>query len=107
MDMKFNGYDCSVKLNRYANNRAQLHLYDKEDGCPVAVATINVPNEDILPGEVIVKNYSENEGMYEALLEAKIISPSHRIIRSGHVVCPVAFLADKKLYEPIINITMK
>jgi len=58
-------------------------------GAPYATATINDPDADLLENEVIIKNYSENEGVLEALEEAGIVQPVY-LLKYGHtngVVC--------------------
>lgn len=92
---KFNQHECFVKLHHYENNRPSIQLYDLEDGCPIARATVNLPNEDLQPGEVIIKDYSENTGMYQALLDSNVILPSHRKIHTGFVECPVSYIAPQ------------
>ncbi len=95
IECKFNDFNCFVKLNRYSNNRPQIQLYDLDDGLPVATGSINIPDEPLQAGEVIIKDYSGNEGMYQALVDSNIILPSHRKIRTGHVECPVSYIAPQ------------
>lgn len=48
--------------------------------------TVNMPNHDIAKDEIVVKNYSENEGILSELIRLKIIAqPPVRRIRSGYV----------------------
>lgn len=68
----FLGEACSVKLGKYPNGRTAIELIC-EDGSPMATATINIPEIVLEPNEVILKTYSENEGMLEALREAGIV----------------------------------
>ncbi len=46
-------------------------------GEPIATATVYLEHAlpDLQPGEVVIKNWSENEGMHEALEAAGIIGP--------------------------------
>lgn len=91
MRVKFKKWDCEVKLGRYGNGRLVLAL--KDDEGPVAVATVNVPEEPLGPGEVCVKDYSENEGMFSALVEAGILEPEAvRVVPQGFVKVPVGKL---------------
>ena len=59
---------------------------------PVAVATLNVNGLEL--DEVAIKNYSENEGVYDALLEAGVIFPKHRELSTGYVTVPVCKLTE-------------
>ena len=80
-------------LGRYAEgNRIAIEYYNKEDGMPECTATVNMPDEQIDADEVIVKNYSEGEGLYECMVEAKHISEALRYVQTGFVSVPVCKL---------------
>lgn len=78
--VKFLGEDCAVKFYAYVKGGQAIQLLC-EDGSPMATATVWI--EGLEPQELAIKDYSENEGMYEALLEAGIIQPHHRTVSSG------------------------
>jgi hypothetical protein len=59
---------------------------------PVATATLNTDGLEL--DEVAIKNYSENESMYETLLGNGVIHPMHREINIGYVTVPVCKLVD-------------
>jgi len=88
----FGGYICDVQVERYGTSNPAVRLLDVEDGMPVAVATLNVDGLEL--DEVAIKNYSENEGVYDALLEAGVIFPKHREISTGYVTVPVCRLTE-------------
>jgi hypothetical protein len=70
-------------FRKYSNGRTAIQLIDTYDNEPVCTASVNVEaplNHD----EVVIKNYSENEGVYEALLEAGIINEAHAQITVGY-----------------------
>lgn len=101
VECKFKDFDCFVELLHYPNDVRKIQLYDKEDGMPVATGTSYLPNEQLEPGEVAINDYSENQGMYRALLKSEIILPSHRTVRSGYITCPISFLS------PIAQLVIK
>ena len=98
--VNFRGYKCKVVKAQYSNNKTALQLIAAEDneeqevakGDPIAIATINIPEVNLEPNEVIIKNYSENIGMLEALIEAKVVKPTSKTITTGFVICPVCEL---------------
>jgi hypothetical protein len=49
-------------------------------------ATVNVPDEHIEPDEVIIKNYSENEGCLPFLITNGVVSPAERWVGSQMAV---------------------
>jgi non-homologous end joining protein Ku len=82
MKVKFKDWSCVVEKHKYTStNGIALRLVDAEDGSPVATATICIPEIPIKSDEVIIKNYSENDGMVVALVRAKIIDHPHQTIK--------------------------
>lgn len=61
-----------------------LQLYDA-DGFPYATATANVPGAELGEGEVLIKNYSENEGISKALQDAGVTRFTGRKVPCGFV----------------------
>ena len=78
--------------SRYPNNRLALLLRDTDTGEPIGMLTRNLPNNPLRSDEVILKNYSENEGCVEALIEAGIVEKAHRWVMSGYMQLPVCRL---------------
>ena len=99
MKVKFNKWDCKVVFTTYKNNsRTAIELV--EDTPPyfesVAIASLNLPNENISRDEIAIKDYSENEGMLRCLVKAGIVSEPIRIVQSGFVNVPICKLLIKK-----------
>lgn len=70
------GVECDVAFCQYENGRTAIQL--TEDGSPFAVATINDPSVDLRDGHVLIKNYSENSGMVQALHDAGVVHPLYQ-----------------------------
>lgn len=62
-----------------------LEIHDSETGEPLCMATTNVAGYHCDPGHVLIKDWSENEGVYVALLKAGIIGPVVREVPTGFV----------------------
>lgn len=90
--IKFKCWNCKLIWKVYGNDRIALKLVDVVDGSPVATATVNIPEEKLLSGETLIKDYSENEGMLDALVEAGIVEDTGRKVKSGYVDIPVCRL---------------
>lgn len=43
---------------------------------PLAVATVNLPDVELADGCILVKDWAENEGMFESLIDAGVIEDS-------------------------------
>jgi len=68
--VSFYGELCSMDINCYPNGRTSIQLNTPQG--PMARATINIPEIKLPPGHILIKNYSENEGMAHALKAAGI-----------------------------------
>lgn len=94
-DVKFEGWLCYVQLAKYGNGRTAIQLMDYDDASPVATASVNLPDVEMADDEVAIKDWSENEGMLSALLDAGIVAPPVRLELSGFVVVPICkFLGE-------------
>jgi hypothetical protein len=82
----YSEYDVSLSWGNYSNGRKALRLIDQEDGLPVMTATVNVPEAELAEKEIIIKNYSENEGVLGFLQENGIVGPVKRMLGVGFPV---------------------
>lgn len=88
--VQFREWNADVYIERYQNNdRIAIELVDPDNGELIAVATTNIPEIELQENEVIIKDYSENEGMYLTLLMAGIIGPAKYYVENHFVSCPV------------------
>jgi hypothetical protein len=78
------GKYCTTDYNAFS-----LFNQDEE---PFMVASVNLPDEKLENDEIAIKNYSENKGILEALIEAKIVSEPLRFVQSGFVSIPICKL---------------
>ena len=80
MKVQFLDFHCDTEWETYRNGKVALQLVatgedpDTHPGEPIATATVNTDHR-IEIDEIIVKDYSENEGMVAALVEAGVIQP--------------------------------
>jgi hypothetical protein len=83
-------YTLQIRYGTYQEGNTSMQLIDCADGCPFATATVNLSG--LTKDEVAIKNYSENEGVLNFLLENEIIELPHRFVQSGFVNIPVCRL---------------
>ncbi len=62
-----------------------LRLIDKINKSPICTITSNCPSEELFPGQVIVKTYSENGPMRDTFLGSGYFRDTGRRIPSGFV----------------------
>jgi len=74
-----------VRFHKYGNGRAVIQLVDPEDGCPNCTATVNVPEVDVPDGYVLIKDWSENDGVMGDLIDAGIIDYPEGVVPCGFV----------------------
>jgi hypothetical protein len=93
----FAGEYCTLSYATYDNGRIAIRLVC-QNGEPMATATVNVPGVNVPDGHVIIKDYSENEGMFKALVEAGVIGaiPLDYVRISQWVEAPICKLLVKK-----------
>ena len=81
-----------VTKRKYSNDRIALELIDTEDGIPYANATVNLPDVLLEENEVLIKDYSENEGILDFLLTNNIVKLTGKGVQSGFAWIPVCIL---------------
>lgn len=72
LKIDFRGEKLSVHLGRYNNyGNPAMQLYDAEL-MPYMTASVN-PEYKLEPGQILIKNYAENTGILDALIDANIV----------------------------------
>jgi hypothetical protein len=61
-----------------------MEFVDPEDGSPWFRATVNIPEAELADDHVLLKGWSENEGVPEALVKAGIVELTGRQVPTGH-----------------------
>lgn len=90
MEVTFKQWKCIAVFEKYHNGRTAIELLstgesdDIFEGVPIATATTNIERIALGPGEVLIKDYSENEGMADALVTAKVIEFVLKVIHIGN-----------------------
>lgn len=74
----------TLKFQQYSNGRRAVSLVTP-DGEPVMTCTVNLPDVIVQEDNVLIKSYSENEGLLEELRRHKIVSRPVEWHNTGHV----------------------
>lgn len=95
MKVKYKKWNCIVQWSMYyENNNIAIQLVDEKTKELISVATTNTGRKNI-ESTVQIKDYSENEGMWQALVDAGVIVDEViRTITSGYVEVKVAKLTE-------------
>jgi len=85
MKVIFMGTEVNTKWLHYTRGGLALRLV-ADDGEPFATASVNLPDAPCPPDELYIKNYAENSGIVQALVDAGVIQPDPTFqVQSGHV----------------------
>lgn len=94
--VEYAGHRCRVLERDYPTpGRRAVVLMDERDREWLVVATVNIPEIDLPPGLVIVRNTEENEGVLEVLEEAGVLRRTPHTIEGDFVSFPVCELAPR------------
>ena len=88
----FSSWDCYLVKEKYTNGRTALILNEEDTHEEVLIATVNIPGVNLASDEVIIKDYSENEGVLKVLVDAGIVSAPIDHVENGFVTCPICKL---------------
>jgi len=94
--IKFKHYTGHLKYGFYGNGRTAIELIDSTDGDVIAVASVNLVDEELKDDEIAIKDYAENTGMLKALIDAEVVSEPIRLITKGYVEIPICKLLKTK-----------
>jgi hypothetical protein len=97
--VKFREWTCELKIGRYPSfnttdketikGEIALWLDEVGTGDAIATCTTNLQGIVLIQNNVLIKEYSENEGMIAALIEAGIIKVL-TAFKYGENNCPMA-----------------
>lgn len=95
MEIFWKNETLKVKIVKYPNGNNAIFILD-EYGIPYAKASVN-PDVILESDEVAIKNWSENKGILDVLVNAKIISEPYRVIQCGYEAAHICkLLTDKE-----------
>lgn len=93
---------CLVSIERYDNGSVAIQLFCKEAPHePMATATVymSVLNRN----EIAIKDYSENEGILEALIKANIVTIPHDRRLAGFTSVPICYLTETVIEDLAVH----
>lgn len=96
---KYTEGPAKVEFDRYGNGRVAIRLLNPDTDEPIATATVNVVEYDLPDGHVLLKGWSENEGIPEAMQKAGIVKLTGVKVPCGFVEAEVAVLNNEMCAE--------
>lgn len=97
----FRDWKCTVVAATYTNNdRWAILLIDSEDHTPIATASVNLPDVPLEDNQILIKTWSENEGIELCLMDAGVITENPLgYVPTGFTTALVAELTPEFLKE--------
>ena len=90
--------NCYLLFGQYQNKRTAIQIQYNDQ--PLMKATVNIPVADLEPNEVVIKNYAENEGIMQALIDAEVIEDTGKFIYAGYSIANICkLLIDPETYD--------
>ena len=86
------GTGTYVQMSKYTNGRPAIQLFGGQG--PEAMATCNLPDTKVPDGHVLIKDWSENKGIMEDLIDNGVIGPPVGVVPTGFwlaKLCPLRF----------------
>ncbi len=71
MTVEYKGYNCTLEITRYLKPKNIAIALHSNEG-PIAKATVNLEVK-LKDGLVAIKDYAENEGMLQTMIDAGIV----------------------------------
>lgn len=100
LQIKFKKWNCKLAFGKYENRRVALQLIDSHDFQPIAKCTINIPELKLKKNQIVIKNYAENEGMLDSLVNAGVVRPlgydAEMPFGSSAPVCELLIMPERK-----------
>jgi hypothetical protein len=78
------GIGLTLIKAKYNNGRTALRGVDSATGEVVVTFTVNIPDYPLKDNELLIKDYSENEGALETLFKADLIKITEWEIPCGY-----------------------
>lgn len=107
MPASFSGFACVAVFNWYsADDSIAIQLEDAETGMPVCTASVCLAVRwRVREGEVLIKDYRENQGVLAALVAAGIVERPHEHLDIAVGVDRVPSGEDAEMYVAVCKLT--
>jgi hypothetical protein len=95
-------YEVGLVMEKYYNGCTKLSMISPTEG-PIAVISVNVQDTPCVEvDEILVKDYSENEGIFNWMKENNLIAEHVCDVRSGYVRLPYVYLNMDEVNKHLI-----
>jgi hypothetical protein len=93
LELKFQDWRCRLVMEQYSDGGGpSLRLVDADDGSSIARVTSKLSEFNPQEDELLIKNYSENEGVLAALVDAGVLTDTGVTVRTEFAELSIARL---------------
>lgn len=73
--------NCTIQKTKYACGQTAIIIWVDDE--PLCKATVAIPEIDLNENHVFIKNWSENEGVLQSLIDNKVLVDTGGIVACG------------------------
>lgn len=85
--------DFELVITKYLNNRPAIFI-ESVEGAKMGVLSVNLPEESLEQDEIFIKDWSENEGLLDSLVQSGILIDTGKRHPVGFVEAAICKLVD-------------
>lgn len=106
------GYRCYIEYKRYSNTNIAMRALSAEEnpstdlyiGEPITILTVNI-SAALMPAEVVIKSYGENEGMLDIIKETGLLRDTKVTVSTQtNLSIPVHVLIPAEQFLQTVNV---
>lgn len=86
--------EVNILTGQYGDRTTAMRLVDAADGSPVMTLTVAIEGSNLAANEILVKDWSENEGAADWLTDNLVAIDTGRRVASGYVMARVMKLRE-------------
>jgi hypothetical protein len=93
-NVTFDGMTGNLYLSVYRDGNPSLILASMFE--VITTCSVNIPEQLVMmqPDEILIKDYSENEGMLDLLIKEGVVTDTGHRVQSGFVEIPICKLTE-------------
>ncbi len=87
--------DVDLVVGQYSNGRLALQMFCSHTKELALTPTVNIPEVFLKENEILIKNWSENEGILDSLVEQGLVEDTGKVVPTGYVIANIVKITDK------------
>jgi hypothetical protein len=85
-NMKYHKGEALLEFSKYTSgDRKAMVILDPVTHETICIPTVNIPEAKLAKNEILIKDWSENEGVLQTLVENGIVKDTGKTVKTGFV----------------------